>query len=138
MIDKIAFLFTEGLKSFLRNKLTNFLCIITILINFTILGTFFIAGFNTENYLPPIEGDDIGNDIVEYLNSGDSTNRQVDIYKTKLENALKKAPWHNFFGKLNLGAILCVKDSYEGQRAVGYLDKDKMQYLYIDTICKAI
>ena len=49
MIDKIAFLFTEGLKSFLRNKLTNFLCIITILINFTILGTFFIAGFNTEN-----------------------------------------------------------------------------------------
>lgn len=93
------------------------------------------AGFNTENYLPPIEGDDIGNDIVEYLNAGDSTNRQVDIYKTKLENALKKAPWHNFFGKLNLGAILCVKDSYEGQRAVGYLDKDKMQYLYIDTIC---
>jgi len=49
MIDKIAFLFTEGLKSFLRNKLTNFLCIITILINFTILGTFFIAGFNTDN-----------------------------------------------------------------------------------------
>lgn len=51
MIDKIAFLFTEGLKSFLRNKLTNFLCIITILINFTILGTFFIAGFNTDSLI---------------------------------------------------------------------------------------
>ena len=51
MIDKVAFLFAEGLKSFLRNKLTNFLCIITILINFTILGTFFIAGFNTDSLI---------------------------------------------------------------------------------------
>ena len=49
MIDKIAFLFSEGLKNFLRNKLTNFLCIITILINFTILGTFFVVGFNTDS-----------------------------------------------------------------------------------------
>ena len=49
MIDKVAFLFAEGLKNFLRNKLTNFLCIITILINFTILGTFFVAGFNTDS-----------------------------------------------------------------------------------------
>ena len=49
MIDKIAFLFAEGLKNFLRNKLTNFLCIITILINFTILGTFFVVGFNTDS-----------------------------------------------------------------------------------------
>lgn len=49
MIDKIAFLFSEGLKSFLRNKLTNFLCIVTILINFTILGTFFVIGFNTDS-----------------------------------------------------------------------------------------
>ena len=49
MIDKIAFLFSEGLKNFLRNKLTNFLCIVTILINFTILGTFFVIGFNTDS-----------------------------------------------------------------------------------------
>ena len=49
MIDKIAFLFSEGLKNFLRNKLTNFLCIVTILINFTILGTFFVVGFNTDS-----------------------------------------------------------------------------------------
>lgn len=49
MIDKIAFLFAEGLKNFLRNKLTNFLCIITILINFTILGAFFVIGFNTDS-----------------------------------------------------------------------------------------
>ena len=48
MIDKIAFLFAEGLKNFFRNKLTNFLCILTILINFTILGYFFVVGFNTD------------------------------------------------------------------------------------------
>tara|TARA_B100000902_G_scaffold42256_1_gene50004 strand:- start:7454 stop:8311 length:858 start_codon:yes stop_codon:yes gene_type:complete len=51
MIDKTAFLFAEGLKSFSRNKLTNFLCILTILINFTILGTFFIAGSNTDSLI---------------------------------------------------------------------------------------
>lgn len=51
MIDKIAFLFAEGLKNFSRNKLTNFLCILTILINFTILGAFFIAGSNTESMI---------------------------------------------------------------------------------------
>ena len=51
MIDKVAFLFAEGLKSFSRNKLTNFLCILTILINFTILGAFFIAGSNTDSLI---------------------------------------------------------------------------------------
>ena len=51
MIDKISFLFAEGLKSFSRNKLTNFLCILTILINFIILGTFFIAGSNTDSLI---------------------------------------------------------------------------------------
>ena len=49
MIDKIAFLFVEGIKNFTRNKLANFICIITILINFTILGTFFVFGYNTDN-----------------------------------------------------------------------------------------
>ena len=49
MIDKIAFLFVEGVKNFTRNKLANFICIITIFINFTILGTFFVFGYNTDN-----------------------------------------------------------------------------------------
>ena len=49
-----------------------------------------------------------------------------------LTTALKKAPWNNFFGQLNLGSILCVKDSYEGGSSD---DNDKMPYLYIDTIC---
>ena len=49
MIDKLAFLFVEGIKNFTRNKLANFICIITILINFTILGAFFVFGYNTEN-----------------------------------------------------------------------------------------
>ena len=49
MIDKLAFLVVEGIKNFTRNKLANFICIVTILINFTILGTFFVFGYNTDN-----------------------------------------------------------------------------------------
>lgn len=98
------------------------------------------AEFNKQNYLPPSSNgedsrqtEDPGNDIVEYLNAGDSTSRQVDIYKKKLTTALNKADWNKFFGKLNLGSILCVKDSYNG--GPSYDDDDKMHYLYIDTIC---
>ena len=50
------------------------------------------AGFNRENYLPPnSDGLDVDNDIVEYLNAGDSTSRQVEVYKKKLTTALNKA-----------------------------------------------
>ena len=33
MIDQFAFLISEGFKSFYRNKLASFLCVITIFIN---------------------------------------------------------------------------------------------------------
>tara|TARA_B100001758_G_scaffold247919_1_gene268532 strand:- start:3383 stop:5758 length:2376 start_codon:yes stop_codon:yes gene_type:complete len=92
------------------------------------------AEFNKQNYLPPnSDGEDPGNDIVEYLNASRSTNRQVDLYKKKLTTALNNADWNKFFGQLNLGSILCVKDSYDG--GPSYDNNNKMHYLYIDTIC---
>lgn len=49
MIDQFAFLISEGFKSFFRNKLASFLCIVTIFINFSILGSLFVIGFNTNS-----------------------------------------------------------------------------------------
>ncbi len=49
MIDQFAFLISEGFKSFYRNKLASFLCVITIFINFSILGSLFVAGYNTNS-----------------------------------------------------------------------------------------
>ena len=49
MIDQFAFLIAEGFKSFYRNKLASFLCVITIFINFSILGSLFVVGYNTSS-----------------------------------------------------------------------------------------
>ena len=49
MIDQFAFLISEGFKSFYRNKLASFLCVITIFINFSILGSLFVVGYNTNS-----------------------------------------------------------------------------------------
>ena len=49
MIDQFAFLISEGFKSFYRNKLASFLCVITIFINFSILGSLFAIGNNTSS-----------------------------------------------------------------------------------------
>ena len=49
MIDQFAFLISEGFKSFYRNKLASFLCVITIFINFSILGSLFVVGYNTSS-----------------------------------------------------------------------------------------
>ena len=49
MIDQFAFLISEGFKSFYRNKLASFLCVITIFINFSVLGSLFSIGNNTNS-----------------------------------------------------------------------------------------
>ena len=49
MIDQFAFLISEGFKSFYRNKLASFLCVFTIFINFSILGSLFYIGNNTNS-----------------------------------------------------------------------------------------
>ena len=51
MIDQFAFLIAEGFKSFYRNKLASFLCVITIFINFSILGSLFVVGYNTNSLI---------------------------------------------------------------------------------------
>jgi len=51
MIDQLAFLIAEGFKSFYRNKLASFLCVITIFINFSILGSLFVIGYNTNSFV---------------------------------------------------------------------------------------
>jgi|TARA_B100001093_G_C26859047_1_gene1028993 cell division transport system permease protein len=51
MIDQFAFLISEGFKNFFRNKLASFLCIVTIFINFSILGSLFVVGFNTNSLI---------------------------------------------------------------------------------------
>ena len=51
MIDQFAFLISEGFKSFYRNKLASFLCVITIFINFSILGSLFAIGNNTNSFV---------------------------------------------------------------------------------------
>ena len=51
MIDQFAFLISEGFKSFYRNKLASFLCVITIFINFSILGSLFVVGYNTSSFV---------------------------------------------------------------------------------------
>ena len=82
MIDKLAFLFVEGIKNFTRNKLTNFLCIVTIFINFTILGTFFVLGYNTDNVVNLLRSKYT---FEIFLNSETSLDQAVDL-KNKLSN----------------------------------------------------
>jgi len=49
MIDQLAFLISEGFKNFFRNKIVSFLCILTIFINFSFLGSLFVVGYNTNS-----------------------------------------------------------------------------------------
>ena len=49
MIDQLAFLISEGFKNFFRNKIISFLCILTIFINFSFLGSLFVIGYNTSS-----------------------------------------------------------------------------------------
>ena len=85
MIDKIAFLFVEGIKNFTRNKLANFICIITILINFTILGTFFVFGYNTDNIVNFFRSKYT---FEVFLNSDTNLDQAVTLKNEFLDNTL--------------------------------------------------
>ena len=107
MIDKIAFLFVEGIKNFTRNKLANFICIITILINFTILGTFFVFGYNTDNIVNFFRSK---YSFEVFLNSDTNLDQAVTLKNEFLDNTLLfmkfilgdpiKPPTKMFFGLL--------------------------------------
>ena len=85
MIDKLAFLFFEGIKNFTRIKLANFICIITIFINFTILGTFFVFGNNTDNIINFFRSKYT---FEVFLNSDTSLDQAVNLKNEFLKNTL--------------------------------------------------
>jgi cell division transport system permease protein len=86
MIDQFAFLISEGFKNFFRNKLASFLCIITIFINFSILGSLFVIGFNT-------------NSLIDFL-------RSKYTFEIFLENDTKSSSYESFIKELSTDEII--------------------------------
>ena len=86
MIDQFAFLISEGFKNFFRNKLASFLCIITIFINFSILGSLFVIGFNT-------------NSLIDFF-------RSKYTFEIFLENDTKSSSYESFIKELNTDEII--------------------------------
>ena len=86
MIDQFAFLISEGFKNFFRNKLASFLCIITIFINFSILGSLFVIGFNT-------------NSLIDFF-------RSKYTFEIFLENDTKSSSYESFIMELSTDEII--------------------------------
>ena len=86
MIDQFAFLISEGFKNFFRNKLASFLCIITIFINFSILGSLFVIGFNT-------------NSLIDFF-------RSKYTFEIFLENDTKSSSYESFINELSTDEII--------------------------------
>ncbi|MCH1546619.1 MAG: permease-like cell division protein FtsX [Candidatus Marinimicrobia bacterium] len=86
MIDQFAFLISEGFKNFFRNKLASFLCIITIFINFSILGSLFVIGFNT-------------NSLIDFF-------RSKYTFEIFLENDTKSSSYESFIKELITDEII--------------------------------
>ena len=86
MIDQFAFLISEGFKNFFRNKLASFLCIITIFINFSILGSLFVIGFNT-------------NSLIDFF-------RSKYTFEIFLENDTKSSSYESFIKELSTYEII--------------------------------
>ena len=86
MIDQFAFLISEGFKNFFRNKLASFLCIITIFINFSILGFLFVIGFNT-------------NSLIDFF-------RSKYTFEIFLENDTKSSSYESFIEELSTDEVI--------------------------------
>lgn len=86
MIDQFAFLISEGFKNFFRNKLASFLCIITIFINFSISGSLFVIGFNT-------------NSLIDFF-------RSKYTFEIFLENDTKSSSYESFIKELSTDEII--------------------------------
>ncbi|MFL2510669.1 MAG: cell division protein FtsX [Candidatus Neomarinimicrobiota bacterium] len=86
MIDQFAFLISEGFKNFFRNKLASFLCIVTIFINFSILGSLFVVGFNT-------------NSLIDFL-------RSKYVFEIFLENDTQSSSYESFIEELSSNKII--------------------------------
>ena len=103
MIDQFAFLIAEGFKSFYRNKLASFLCVITIFINFSILGSLFVVGYNT-------------NSLVDFFRSKYS-------FEIFLQNDVDKGVYTDFIDELSNNNIIASTE---------LIDKEKSAAIFKD------
>jgi len=103
MIDQFAFLISEGFKSFYRNKLASFLCVITIFINFSILGSLFVVGYNT-------------NSLVDFFRSKYS-------FEIFLQNDVDKGVYTDFIDELSNNKIIASTE---------LIDKEKSAAIFKD------
>ena len=103
MIDQFAFLIAEGFKSFYRNKLASFLCVITIFINFSILGSLFVVGYNT-------------NSLVDFFRSKYS-------FEIFLQNDVDQDIYTDFIDELSKNNIIASTE---------FIDKEKSAAIFKD------
>ena len=103
MIDQFAFLIAEGFKSFYRNKLASFLCVITIFINFSILGSLFVVGYNT-------------NSLVDFFRSKYS-------FEIFLQNDVDQDVYTDFINELSKNNIIASTE---------LIDKEKSAAIFKD------
>ena len=101
MIDQFAFLIAEGFKSFYRNKLASFLCVITIFINFSILGSLFVVGYNT-------------NSLVDFFRSKYS-------FEIFLKNDIDEDDYTDFIDELSRNNIIANTE---------LIDKEKSAFIF--------
>ena len=104
MIDQFAFLIAEGFKSFYRNKLASFLCVITIFINFSILGSLFVVGYNT-------------NSLVDFFRSKYS-------FEIFLQNDVDQDVYTNFIDELSKNNIIASTELIDKKKSAAIFKKE--------------
>ena len=104
MIDQFAFLIAEGFKSFYRNKLASFLCVITIFINFSILGSLFVVGYNT-------------NSLVDFFRSKYS-------FEIFLQNDVDQDVFTDFIDKLSKNNIIASTELIDKEKSAAIFKEE--------------
>ena len=104
MIDQFAFLISEGFKSFYRNKLASFLCVITIFINFSILGSLFVVGYNT-------------NSLVDFF-------RSKYTFEIFLVDDIEEKTYIDFVNQLNSNEIIANTELIDKQKSAIIFKKE--------------
>ncbi len=104
MIDQFAFLISEGFKSFYRNKLASFLCVITIFINFSILGSLFVVGYNT-------------NSLVDFF-------RSKYTFEIFLVDDIEEKTYIDFVNQLNSNKIISNTELIDKQKSAIIFKKE--------------
>ena len=104
MIDQFAFLIAEGFKSFYRNKLASFLCVITVFINFSILGSLFVVGYNT-------------NSLVDFFRSKYS-------FEIFLQNDVDQDVYTDFINELSKNNIIASTELIDKEKSAAIFKEE--------------